>query len=404
MGLLASGVWLTDSRVRAVAVISGVLGAAMLAFLALAGEGTLDPFGQPIGTDFSAFWHAGRIANGGNPAAAWNLEILNSAVRATHVGSDFATAWVYPPVFLLVASPLAVLPYLPALFLWQLLGVVAITWALSAILKDRWAVLVCLASPLTPMVLGHGQNAFLTSALLGGGLLALTEARPGRAGLFGALTFKPQLALQIAPLLLFTRNWGAIGASLLVSSALIGVSLLLWGVDAWLAFVERSALPRRFMEEGAVGHYKSASLFAMARHWGAALGFSYALQAVGAAGGLALLWRLRAASPFVLCAAACAAIALSTPYLLDYDMTIVGLGAVFLYAEARKTTFLAYEKSAFAYVWAVPWFGRQAAEIAYLPLLPVSMLLLTVLAYRRAVNRPALTPVSAPYPIDGAMA
>ena len=66
------------------------------------------------------------------------------------------------------------------------------------------------------------------------------------------------------------------------------------------------------------------------------LGFSYLLQAMGAAAGMALLWRLRAASPFVLCAVACAAIALSTPYLLDYDMTVVGLGAVFLYAEARK--------------------------------------------------------------------
>jgi hypothetical protein len=384
--MLASGVWLTGSRVRAIAVISGLFGAAMLAFLALAGEGTLDPFGQPIGTDFSAFWHAGRIANGGNPAAAWDLELLNTSVRATHAGSDFATAWVYPPVFLLVASPLAALPYLPALLVWQLLGVVLIIWALSAILKDRLAVLVCLASPLTPMVLGHGQNAFLTSALLGGGLLALAADRPGRAGMFGALACKPQLAVQVAPLLLFTRNWRAIGASLLVSAILIGASLLLWGADAWLAFIDSTSLPRRFMEEGAVGHYKSASLFSMARHWGASLAFSYLLQALGAVAGMALLWRLRASSPFVLCAVACAGIALSTPYLLDYDMTVVGLGAVFLYAEARRTTFLDYEKAALAYIWVAPWFGRQVAEIAYLPLLPVSMVLLAVLAHRRATE------------------
>ena len=234
--MLASGVWLTASRVRVIAVISGVLGAAMLAFLLLAGEGTLDPFGQPIGTDFSAFWHAGRIANGGNPAAAWDLETLNAAIRATHVGSDFATAWVYPPVFLLVAAPLAALPYLPALIIWQSLSVALIVWTLKAILRDRLAVLVCLASPLTPMVLGHGQNAFLTSALLGGGLLALTRGRAGRAGLFGALACKPQLALQVAPLLLFTRNWRALIASLLVSAILVGVSLLLWGTGAWLAF------------------------------------------------------------------------------------------------------------------------------------------------------------------------
>lgn len=86
MEMLASGIWLTAGRVRAIAVISGVFGATILAFLALAGEGTRDPSGQPIGTDFSAFWHAGRIANGGNPAAAWDLETLNAAIRATHAG------------------------------------------------------------------------------------------------------------------------------------------------------------------------------------------------------------------------------------------------------------------------------------------------------------------------------
>ena len=386
MGLLSSGVWLTASRVRAIATISGVLGAAMIAFLAVAGEGTLDSFGQPIGTDFSAFWHAGRIANGGNPAAAWDLDVLNAHVRATHVGSDFATAWVYPPVFLLIASPLAVLPYLPALLVWQLLGVAVILWALSAILKDWRAVLVCLASPLTPMVLGHGQNAFLTAGLLGLGLVSLTQARSAGAGAFGGLVYKPQLALQLAPLLLFTRNWAAIGASLLVAALMVGASLIVWGADAWLAFAESASLPRRYMEEGAVGYYKSASLFSMARHWGAPLAFAYLVQAVGALAGMVLLWRLRAAPPLVLCAAACAAIALSTPYLLDYDMTVVGLGAVFLYAEARETGFLPFEKTALAYIWTAPWFGRQAAEIAYVPLLPLSMLLLAALAYRRAMN------------------
>lgn len=189
-----------------------------------------------------------------------------------------------------------------------------------------------------------------------------------------------------------------------MSAVLVGASLLLWGTDAWLAFVESTSVPRRFMEEGAVGHYKSASLFSIARHWGAPVGLSYLVQAVGALVAMALLWRLRAASPFVLCAAACAAIALSTPYLLDYDMTVVGLGAVFLYAEARKTRFLAYERTALAYIWAAPWFGRQAAEIAYLPLLPASMLLLAVLVHRRAMKHPPAVRVSGSNVVRGALA
>jgi len=42
--------------------MSGVAGLAMLIFLSFGGEDTLDPFDRPIGTDFSAFWHAGRMA------------------------------------------------------------------------------------------------------------------------------------------------------------------------------------------------------------------------------------------------------------------------------------------------------------------------------------------------------
>src|SRR5438046_1613161 len=99
---IASGSWLTRERVLGVAVISGAAGAAMLLFLWLARAGTVDFFGQPVGSDFTAFWNAGLIANQGHPTQAWNLDLLNAGVRATH-GTSYEIAWLYPPVFLLVA-------------------------------------------------------------------------------------------------------------------------------------------------------------------------------------------------------------------------------------------------------------------------------------------------------------
>ena len=50
----------------------------------LARAGTVDFFGQPVGSDFTAFWNAGLIANQGHPTQAWNLDLLNAGVRATH--------------------------------------------------------------------------------------------------------------------------------------------------------------------------------------------------------------------------------------------------------------------------------------------------------------------------------
>ncbi|WP_426693219.1 glycosyltransferase family 87 protein [Sphingomonas sediminicola] len=383
--MLSSGAWLTPERVRMVALVSGIAGLAMLLFLYFGGQGTLDPFGQPIGTDFSAFWHAGRLANDGSAPSAWDVTALNAEVRVTHPGSEFATAWVYPPVFLLIASPLAMLPYLHALAIWQAVSVLLLAAALKAILTDWKSVAVCLASPLTPLVLAHGQNAFLTAALLGAGLASLAVGRGTGAGYFGGLAYKPQLALQLAPFLLFTKNWRALGVAFTVAALVIALSWLLWGTEAWLAFAASASATRHFMEEGAVGLHKSASLFSLARMWGAPVGPAYLIQALSALSGLALLWKARHAPPFVLGAAACVAIALSTPYLLDYDIALVGLGAVFLFAEGRRTSFLEYERTALAYIWATPWFARQVAEVVHLPLLPISMVLLAVLVFRRAV-------------------
>ncbi|MEA3057410.1 MAG: hypothetical protein QOF34_225 [Sphingomonadales bacterium] len=393
MEILASGSWVTRERVKAIATVSAAAGVAMLLFLWLAGHGTIDFFGQPIGSDFTAFWNAGRLANIGEAPQAWNPDALNASVRSTH-GVTYPTAWLYPPVFLLVAAPLAAMPYLAALLLWQTLSLGAIALTLNAILKDRRAMMIALASPLTPMVLAHGQNAFLTAALLGAGLVAL-DRRPRTAGsLLAGLVYKPQLGLVVAPLLIMTKRWRALAWGALTGIALIGLSLLLWGVSSWIAFANSLAISRMYMEQGAIGFYKSASLFAMARQWGAPVALGYGLQAAGLLAALWILFRARNASTNIRAAGVCAAAALSTPYLIDYDMAVVGLGAVFLYAEARRSAFAPYERSALAIIWIAPWFSRPAAQYLTIPLGPLAMLLLAWLTVRRMRQGIAIPPLT----------
>jgi glycosyl transferase family 87 len=286
---------------------------------------------------------------------------------------------------LLIFSPLAALPYLPALFAWQALSLVAIGLTLRAILQDRRALFVALASPLTPMVLAGGQNAFMTAALLGAGLVWLDRKPALAGGFFGSLLYKPQLALMIGPLILFTRSWRALVAGILTVAILVLLSLILWGPDSWRVFFASLSLGREdIMEQGVTGFFKSASLFAIARQWGAPIDLAYAIQGVGAVVGIWAVWFVRNATPYVRAAVVCAGAALSTPYLFDYDMAVVGVGAAFLYAEARRGSFLAYEKSALAFIWAAPWISRSAAQLLALPLSQVAMILLLCLAVRRA--------------------
>ena len=78
--------------------------------------------------------------------------------------------------------------------------------------------------------------------------------------------------------------------------------------------------------------------------------------------------------------------ALSTPYLMDYDMATVGLGAAFLYAEGRRSGFRAYELSVTALIWLAPWFSRPLAQYLLLPLEPIATLLFATLVLRRTFS------------------
>ena len=385
MNRLASGLWLSRGRVSAIAAMSAVAGAAMILFLWLGGHGTVDSFGRPIGTDFTAFWDAGRLAREGRASAAWDPAALSAHVAATH-GLSYSTAWMYPPIFLLLIAPLAALPYLPALALWQAGSIGAVAGALRLILRDRRSLLVALASPLSVMVLANGQNAFVTAALLCAGLSQL-DRRPALAGaLLGGLAFKPQLALVIIPLLLLTRNWRATASAAASAALLTLATLVLWGVASWQAFVDGSSVARILLETGSYGLSKSVSLFSMMRQWGASLSFSYIVQALGALVAVWSIWRLRHADLSIRSAAVCAGVTLSTPYLMDYDMAAVGVGAAFLYVVAHRDGFMPYERSALAFIWAAPWFSRPAAELLTVPLGPIASVMLLAITLRRAGN------------------
>ena len=393
VGGLETGNWLTRERVNRLAAISAVASFGVLLFLWVARHGTVDYFGQPVGSDFAAFWSAGSIANSGDAARAWDQQLLNDAIRARH-GVEYGAAWIYPPVFLLAAAPLAELPYLTALFIWQIFSLIAVALLLKAILNTRHDTLVALASPLTALVLANGQNSFLTATLLGTGLL-LSERRPALAGgLLGGLIYKPQLGLAIAPFLVFSRNWRGMVSAGACALALIGVSVALWGRSSWQAFALSLEYGKFYLEQGSVGFHKSASLFSMVRHWGASIDFGYLIQSLGFLVAIWLVWHARNAALRVRSVAVCAAAALSTPYLLDYDMAVVGIGAAFLYAHARETEFLPYERSALAFIWIAPWFSRPAAEYGLLPLGPIAMSLLAWFVWRRARQGIAMPPLT----------
>ena len=383
-----SGAWLTRERLRVYPLILlAAFVAATAIWIALA-DGLIDRNGQPIGTDFSNVWAAGRLALDGTPDAPYDITRQHAAEKAIFDGRDVPLyGWHYPPIFLLVAAALALLPYGWALFVWTAITLPAYLAAIRAILPARETLLLALAFPAVFVNLGHGQNGFLTAALLGGGLVLLDQ-RPIVAGvLIGLLAYKPQFGLLIPLVLLATGRWSVIIGAFATVLATSAAALGLFGVKAWIAFADSAAFTRTVvLEAGGPGWEKIQSLFSAVRMWGGGIGLAYVAQsalALAVAVSLVWLWRSRAAMELKAAALACACL-LATPYVLDYDLVVLAVAIVFLARHSLARGFRDYEISLLAFAWLVPLIARSTAGTVGLPLGFIAVASIYLLALRRA--------------------
>src|SRR6201992_438824 len=228
---LRTGEWLTAARLRGYSMILlGICVVATIGWIALS-DGFIDRNGKPIGTDFSSFYAAGSLALEGHAADAYTPAAHYAREQKLFGEKTPYYSWNYPPVFLLVAAPLALLPYPLALALFQAAGFGLYLLVIAAILAparrrdpvfERNWLPVAAAFPAVFINLGHGQNGFLTAGLFGAALLALPQ-RPVLSGiLFGLLAYKPQFGLLIPFALLTGGQWRAMIAAGLTAIALAG--------------------------------------------------------------------------------------------------------------------------------------------------------------------------------------
>jgi hypothetical protein len=390
---LASGDWLSRERVVRIAVIAGLGSLVSLIWLFGFSNGTLDPLGRPLGTDFSNVWTAGRMALDGRAADVWSWPDHFAVQRALHHKAEVDVfGWHYPPPFLLVAAALATMPYVPALIVWQLATLAPFASMMWRLVPRRETLLLTLAAPVTLVCVTHGHNGFLTGLLLGGGLMLL-DKRPFAGGLLlGCLIYKPQLALILPPLLLAARSGRAIGGAMLSAGLLVTLTLAIWGWPVWQAFLDSLPLTRGVViEQGSTGFYKIMSPFAAMRMWGADVPLAYAVQLLTTLAAMAaVVWVASArAVPELRNALVCAAVLVATPYVLDYDFVVLLPALAFLWIDGERRGFLPWDKSLMALVWFTPLIGRSVAQFAYLPLGLASAIIVVGIALRRVTASPS---------------
>jgi glycosyl transferase family 87 len=279
-------------------------------------------------------------------------------------GSDVAwfrfAPWLYPPIYLLIVAPLALLP-----FAWFYALFDAATAAAAALAlgwgrgREGWlgaaAVLVAPASAIDLVV---GQNALLSLALLVGGF-RLLESRPAMAGLLlGALAYKPQLCLLVPVALLAARAWRTLAFAALCALTLSALSALVFGLEAWKLWVLELRDPAglytaRWIKDSVMLGF---GVYTSAMRLGAPEMLAIGLQLAAAALAVAATyrafrgdarWTLRLA--VLLCGTA-----LVTPHIAPYDLALVAGAVVLLFADARATGFRAGEAIVLALAWLVP--------------------------------------------------
>jgi len=330
------------------------------------GPTLVNPAGFVTGHDFVAFYAASKAVLGGSAALVYDREFMMSA-QVDLVGSSGIgyLAFMYPPTYLLLVAPLAALPYLPALALWQALPFVLLLLLLRRTALPPVALLMAAAAPAVAQTLFAGQNGLLFAVFMGGGLVLL-ERRPLLAGvLLGLATAKPHLALLLVPALLAGREWRALAAMIATGAGIALLSVFLLGPDVWSGYARVPAAASEYLALGQLPWPRMPTLYAAARLAGLSDAIGKLLQVAGAAAalvGVVWLWR-QGRSRGLAIAGLLAAVPLVTPFLYDYDLPFM-LFAIALYlGDSSKDGTVVWEKVLLLLVWLQPaWWWWQLVE------------------------------------------
>jgi hypothetical protein len=352
----------------------------------------LDVTGHAVGRDFINVWAGTRLAFGGQLAVLFDMEGFRAAISRLFGHPLPFHSWSYPPHALALFWPFAQLSYFPALVAWTLssfsIFAAVVLGQLEAHQRIGALVLLLLAPASLINILG-GQNGFFSAALLLGGVLAI-DRRPVVAGvLFGLLTCKPHLGLVLPFVLLGLGRWRVIAVATSTTVALIALSLVLFGSDAWRSYVETTGPYHVSTLYHWHGFYTAmmVSVLTGARTFGIPFAAAVTLQFIVALPVLALtVWAIRKTTDpcrraFVIASAA----PLVTPYAFNYDLTAVA--AVLVWVLAGRLPTDQRWRMAYPVAWALPLLSMYLSMVG-IGIAPLIQFGLFVLAVQAAVGSP----------------
>lgn len=348
------------------------------------------------GSDFTVFYAAGRAVIEGKADLLYHSRAFTDYQSA--LLPDLLPAymvprpWLYPPFFLLLTVPLALLPF--AISVWSFVaGTLALAMAaVGRFARSRLAGLAFIGAPGVVVAGVSGQNTLLSVALFMGGMSAL-DRRPVLAGIsLGALAYKPQLAILVPVALIAGRRWSALISAVATGVALCVLSAALFGIGPWRDYLTGAGGTAELASSSYFDAYipLMGSVYGAVRSLSGSHGIAMVVQVMAAALATAVVWwTWRRDTPLetpleLRSSVLAAATLLAAPYFMSYDGLIVAAPITPLLMRAARDGFGRGEFVVVIISWFLPLCIR-AFNYLGLPLTPVLiMILLAMLLSRRA--------------------
>jgi arabinofuranan 3-O-arabinosyltransferase len=379
--------WLTAVRVRR-AHVYALVGFVILGFDAWVHtrHGVTSESGEQLGRDFINYWSGAHLAAEGHAATVYDIPAFLEFERA-HTAPNAEFKWYsYPPIALLLSMPLATTGFISGLVFWTLSGFAICGTLLTRLLGWQAGLTATLSAPAAFINAWSGQNGQYTAALMGGGIMLL-ETQPYFAGiLFGALCFKPQLAVLIPIALAAGGHWRAFGSSAVTAIALCAATVILFWTDSWAAFQHSSPLNLAILQDESRNWHRMPTIFAMVRKLGGAVQIAFAAQIVSAVAAALIVIRIWRGDSSIGIKGSALIIAtfLATPYAWDYDCVMLTFAIALFLVGVAPSVILPYEKYLLAIVAITPALISPIAVQTHLQLGPLILLAALLMVARRS--------------------
>src|SRR5438094_303747 len=290
--------------------------------------------------DFTFYYAAARLGLAHGWSHLYDLRLQQEQLDA--IGSHITVAqlarYVSPPPLAWLVTPLTLLPYQVAYWLWSalLVGALVLAWHLAAPGSGRSRVIFLVAAiGWLPIIYGLqlGQPALFVAAGVAACYALLKRGRDVEAGaVLGVLVLKPQLALLVPVVLLVSGRWRAFASSVVVLAVITAASVAVLGPSGVTDYVDRLNFATTIAEN-------QAQTLA---------GWIHNLQAARIVQGLVAAWtvrlayRLRRRGPALVLAGALLGGLAASPYVHYDDLAMLGLACLLFLRAARGRWVIAY--------------------------------------------------------------